>query len=282
MSVNQHIRDYLSGLTPSLAEKTHYTAHRTQIEAKLKDYFGTGYVYETGSFMNGTGIRYHCDLDLLVSIPTEYQRDSSYSMLYSVKTALQERFPMSRISISTPAVVCTFSDGRTVEVTPAYYAGSTANDSNYYKIPELGGGWQIASPFAHNKYVTRVNTNLGGEVKKLIRLLKAIKYNQSIPISSFYLELRIAKYCEGEKTIVYQVDVINMLRRLVNNELAQMQDPTGVSGYISPCGTEVQRLEALSKLRTALRRAEEAYALDQEGKEVQSLEAWSKVFGVMI
>lgn len=282
MSVNQHILDYLATLTPSAAEKTNYATHRENIEAKLRSYFGAGYIYETGSFKNGTGVRYHCDLDLLVSIPTSSQRDSSISMLNDLKAALKERFPLSTVIVRNPAVVCIFSDNRVVEVTPGYYMGQTENDRNYYKIPDIGGLWQKASPSEHNLYVTTINTELDGKVKLLIRLLKAIKYNQSIPISSFYLELRTAKYCQGEKFIDYKQDIVRVLKRLISDELAQMQDPTGVSGYISPCSTEIQRNEALSKLKTAHSRAEYALELGKEGKETQALEWWSKVFGVTL
>lgn len=278
MSVNQHLVDYLAKLTPSESEKNSYSTHRIQIESKLKDYYGTDLVYETGSFRNGTGIRYHSDLDLLVSIPGAFQRASSISMLNDLKSVLQQRFPSSTIVIRTPAVVCTFSDNRTVEVTPGYYQNQTEAGYSYYKIPAGDGEWQKASPSSHNNYVTNINTKLGGKPKQVIRLLKAIKYNQNIPISSFYLELRVADYCSSQESIIYRLDIEFALRRLVNCELAKMQDPVQVSGYISPCNTEVQRQEALSKLRTALSRAERANELEKSGDEQGALDEWTKVF----
>lgn len=115
-----------------------------------------------------------------------------------------------------------------------------------------------ASPDAHNAYVRYVNDQLGGKVKPLIRFIKAWKYIRNVPISSFYLELRVAKYASTEKSIVYDIDVKHVLKLLWDGQLAQMKDPMGVSGYIPACSTAGKRDDALSKLETAYIRAEKA------------------------
>ncbi len=45
---------------------------------------------------------------------------------------------------------------------------------------------------------------------------------------------------------------------LANEELSAMQDPTGLSGYIYPCFSDAMKEDALSKIDTALSRAEKA------------------------
>lgn len=277
MTINQHFEQLLDGLTPTQAEKASYSVHRHSVEAKLADSFGVKHIWETGSFNNGTGVRYYTDLDLLASVPAASQRDNSYNMLDAVKTSLQARYTDTSVHIRTPAVVCYFANGRTVEITPGYYKESV-NDNLVYWIPELGGGWQKASPWAHNAYVRSVNSSLSSKVKPLVRLMKAIKYARNIPISSFYLELRIAKYCEGEKTIVYEYDVASMLRRLVNDGLAATRDPMGISGLVSACTTDAQKEDAMSKLRTALARSENAIDAEKAGNHTDALYWWKMVF----
>lgn len=278
MIINQHFVDLLSKLTPSSAENTAYTSHRASIEAKLKSSFDITYTMETGSFRSGTGVRFHTDLDILVSVPTAHRRDNSYNMLLAIKSALQERYGESGIYIRTPAVVLDFNGEKTIEVTPGYYQSRTDTDYNVYKIPDFGGEWQIAAPSAHIAYINGVNNKLDKKVKHVIRLLKAIKYAQDIPISSFYLEMRTAKYCDGETYISYAEDVQRTLNRLVSDELARMQDPVGIAGYIEPCSTDNKKTEALSKLTTARNRAK--WAIDEEaaGNHMKALEWWSKVF----
>jgi hypothetical protein len=279
MTINQHFLDFLAKLTPSTAEVGDYATHRNETQAKLEQYFNSDYVYETGSFKNGSGIRYYSDLDLLVSIPTASQRENSYNMLLAVKSGLQDRFPTSSIHISTPAVRITFSDNRSVEVTPGYFQQQNTDGYNEYLIPDYGGGWQKAAPSAHIRYVTSINTSLSSKVKPLIRLIKAIKYYQDIPISSFYLELRTTKYCEGEEFINYEYDVCRVLNRLVADGLADMRDPAGISGLVSPCSTDNYKEVALSRLTTARDRARKAIDAEKVGNHTDALYWWKMVFG---
>lgn len=278
MIINQHFTELLSKLTPSTAENSSYTAHRSSIESKLASSLDISHTIETGSFRSGTGVRYNTDLDILASVPTAYQRDNSYNMLLTVKSALQERFGASAISISTPAVVCRFANGRVVEVTPGYYQYQTTDKYNVFKIPDFNGGWQTAAPSAHINYVNIVNSRLGGKIKHVIRLIKAIKYAQNVQISSFYLEMRTAKYCSGENTIIYGHDVYRTLNSLVNDGLAMMQDPTGIAGYIEPCSTDTIRRDALSRITTARDRAAKALAAEEAGKHTDAIYWWGLVF----
>jgi hypothetical protein len=77
--------------------------------------------------------------------------------------------------------------------------------------------------------------------------------------------LHVAKYAEGEKSIVYDIDVKQVLSRLWDAQLASMQDPMGVSGYISACKSDALREDALSKLCTAFVRAEKALEAKDRG-----------------
>ena len=65
---------------------------------------------------------------------------------------------------------------------------------------------------------------LGWKVKPLVRFIKAWKYFKQVPISSFYLELRVAKYADGESSIVYYIDVERILAWLWDIQLAALQD----------------------------------------------------------
>src|SRR5258706_12085129 len=106
---------------------------------------------------------------------------------------------------------------------------------------DWSGGYMKASPDAHKAYIAHVDEKLGGKVKPLIRFLKAWKCYREVPIMSFYLELRVAKYAAGEKTIIYEYDVRNVLKQLWDLQLASIQDPMGISGYIPACSSEAKR-----------------------------------------
>lgn len=135
-----------------------------------------------------------------------------------------------------------------------------------------------ASPDAHNDYVRALNAMHSGQVKRLIRYVKAWKYFREVPINSFYLEMRTAKYAAGESSIIYSIDVKNVLRNILNGGLARMQDPTGIGGYIYPCKTDIKHEDALSKLETAVTRAEKAREAEEAGYIADAFDWWNKLY----
>jgi hypothetical protein len=139
-------------------------------------------------------------------------------------------------------------------------------------------GWMKSSPDAHNAYVTHHDKKLGNKVKPLVRFLKDWKLFRNVPISSFYLELRVASYASKESSIVYSIDVKKILKILWDKNLAAIQDPMGVSGYIYACSTDAQKADALSKLKRALARAENARTAESEKKIRDAFYWWDQVF----
>jgi len=134
------------------------------------------------------------------------------------------------------------------------------------------------SPEAHIHYVNEVHKKLSNKVKPLIRFVKAWKCFRDVPISSFYLEMRVAKYCTGESAIIYDIDVRRVLKALWDNQLASVQDPMGVSGYIAACKSNALKEEALSKLETALTRATNATAAKEKGNISEAFDWWRLVY----
>lgn len=181
-------------------------------------------------------------------------------MLAKVKEALQIRFPSTSITIRQPAVVCNFSDG-VVEVVPGYIATGGG-----YMIADPAGGWMETHPESHNKYVNEVNNKHNGGAKKLARHLKIWKYKRSVPVSSCYLEMRAAKYLDGEKTYAPLFDLYAALRHLKAVELASLNDPTGLGSRFGAYSSDATKKDALSKLDSAVSRAKKAldYSINDE------------------
>jgi hypothetical protein len=278
MKVEEGFREFHGRLTPTGSESDAARSHRASIEACLKSNFGMKNFFRTGSFGNGTSIRSYSDVDYFAVIPTEKLKRDSALTLREVKDTLKARFPNTDVKVSTPAVVVPFGTdaSETTEIVPA-----DAVETNRYRVFEIAdgnGGWMRASPEAHNAYVTNINNDKENKVKPLIRFIKAWKYFNNVPISSFYLELRTAKYASGEQTIIYSIDFKNILKSLIDSNLASIQDPMGISGYISPCSTEAKKDEALSKLQTALKRAEYARSEESANRIPDAFYWWNMVF----
>lgn len=154
----------------------------------------------------------------------------------------------------------------------------TAEGHQIYDMPDYDGGWMRSSPTGHNEYVRRIDKKLNGKVKPLIRFMKAWNYYRNVPILSCYLELRETKYASGESTIIYPIDVKNALNNLYSIGLANIQDPVGAGGSIPATTSATRKADALSKLETAIGRAEKAVAAANAGKLRDAFYWWDQVF----
>lgn len=140
------------------------------------------------------------------------------------------------------------------------------------------GGWKRSSPEAHNAWVKAVDSKLASKVRPLVRFIKAWKFFQNVPISSFYLELYVTSYASSESAIIYTIDIKHVLVRLYNAGLPAIRDPLGVSGTIYPCGTDGQHTDAKSKLYTAATRATKARDAEESGNIKSAFEWWDLLY----
>ena len=277
--IKQGFDDFHDNIKTSAVETAAAKSHRSSIETCLKNNFGLNRFTRIGSFGNGTNISGHSDVDYLACLPTSALTKTSTASLVKVKSALDVRFPSTGIRISTPAVVCPFGTYKS-EDTEVVVADYIREDSGFkvYEIADGNDGWMEVSPDAHNGYVAAVDKKHGGKVKPLVRFIKAWKYFRDVPINSFYLEMRVAKYADNETSIVFDIDVKRILGMLRDNELAAMQDPMGVAGHIYPCKSAALKSDALSKLETAATRAENARKAEENGDTKKAFDWWSLLY----
>lgn len=278
-TIEQGFDDFLISIKATKVETTLAKSHRASIEACLKSNFGLNRFTRIGSFGNGTNVSGYSDVDYLACIPTSQLTMTSTASLIKVKNALAKRFPNTGVAINSPAILVPFGEKKSedTEVVVADYV----KESNGYKVYEIADGndgWMEVSPDAHNAYVDYVDKQLGGKVKPLIRFIKAWKFYQGAKISSFYLEMRVAKYASDETSIVYDIDINSILRQLRDSNLAKMQDPMGVSGYIYPCKSEAFKQDALSKLSTAATRSQKAVDATIKSNNKEAFEWWGKLY----
>lgn len=279
-TIAEGFADFLEKLKPSALESAGAKSHRASIEACLKDKLGLQRFARIGSFGNGTSISGFSDVDYLAAIPREQLTASSTASLEKVRKVLDERFPRTGVGVRCPAISVPFGGtaADNTEVVPADYL-IESNGYKLYDIADCSGGWMKASPDAHNAYVRAIDEKHGGKVKPLIRFVKAWKHLKEVPISSFYIELRVAKYADQEKSIVFDIDVKTVLCQLRDFNLASMQDPMGVSGFIPACKTEAKREDAMSKLKTAATRAEKARDSEAAGNTSEAFDWWRLLYG---
>jgi hypothetical protein len=282
-SIIEGFDTFINRLYPLSSEHETAVSHKNSVKSCFENRFKCYEFFETGSFRSGTGVRHYSDTDYFAICPKNELSSNSGLVLRDSKDALKKTFwQTDGIEVRTPAIKIPFGRyaSETLEVTPAIFNGmidSPIGNKPYYDIVDLNGGWMRASPITHNAYVNRENDRLSKKVKPLIQLIKAWKFFNDIPINSFYLELRVAKYAEGESSIIYDVDVRHIIKKHYDGNLADIQDPMGISGYVQACSTDSKRIDALSKLSTGFSRADKAY--DQRDNDIDKcFEWWDKFY----
>jgi hypothetical protein len=265
-SVAEGFEVLLQRLTPLESQRAAAAAHRSRVETSLKKRLTVSTMWETGSFHHGTGVRHYSDVDVLASIGGGKPGTSDTALVW-VKSALTASFPTTIVRISRPAVVAEFAGGdETWEVIPGFIK-SMSGDKIVYDIPGPSSGWIDSAPKEHLDYVNECNMKSGvkGGAKKLARLVKAWKYYNNVPISSFYLEMRAVQHVAKQDSFICIWDLCSLLEDMDSHQLAGMNDPKQASGRIYPCSSDAKKIDALSKLNTAATRVRKA--LDAQQKE---------------
>lgn len=278
-TIDEGFKNFLLQLAHSPFEFKAVHDHQALIVECLQKNFGALRFFPTGSLGNGTSISGYSDIDYFACMRPAILSQDSEKVLIQVHNVLSQRFSGTHVHIDCPAIKIPFGlNGReSTDIVPAQHLETLEGGYCIYAIPDCSNGWMRASPEIHDAYLCSVDQNLGYKVKPLIRFIKAWKYYCQVPISSFYLELCIAKYVEKERHITYDTDIKNFLSHLDEKKLSAIQDPTGISGYIQPCSTQSQLLEALSKLNTALIHAKKA--LEAKGREdIREAFCWWNLF----
>lgn len=282
-TVEESFEAFLKRLIPSKTEHKKVTKHKETVHKCLKNKFDCSLFFDIGSYGNGTGVRHHSDTDYFAILPSAMLHHKSSVALRQTKEALQDTFTNTVIEVKTPVIKVHFGQfaSEKMEIVPCYFYGlvkTKLGNFQRFRIPDGDGNWLYSSPKAHNTYVEKQNLRFGGELKSLIRLIKAWKYYNNVPIESFYLELNATKYAEKEKSIFYDIDLMCFFNFLHEKKLADIKDPMGVSGYIGASKTSSKKEEAFSKLNTALTRANKAIEAKQKGNIKEALDLWHLLF----
>lgn len=266
-------------LTPTITESSAAKSHRATIESCLKEKLGMTRFFRTGSFGSGTSIRGYSDVDYFASIPGDILKANSELSLKIVSDTLDMRFPKTGVHVDSPAVAVPFGqDGsETTEIVPAHFL-EKINDYRIYDIPNGNSGWIKVCPEAHKDYVSVCDGKLNSQVKPLIRFMKAWKYYNNVPISSFFIEMYVAKYSKTEDTIIYSHDIKILFSRLLDSKLGGVTDPVGISGIITPCKNETDKLRSLSEISKALQRATRALESITKGDEKTAFHWYNELF----
>jgi hypothetical protein len=284
--VGQRFKALLEKLKPGAAELDEAKRHAQSVRARLADGFDLRAFQIVGSHARDSAISGHSDVDYFAVVSRNDARwGGSYvrssTLLNRVRDELASRFQQTMVRRDGPAVVVHFGTGSfPVDIVPAYFREPDDSGWPVYQIPNGDHDWMAASPGYHNSYIKGADDRSGGRLHRVARLLKLWRESRTprIPISSFYMEMVLAKegLCERhQKTRECLAAAFDELRDL---DLEPLDDPLDISGEIEPCRTATQTREVGAALDRAAELAEQALEAEVDGDDDEACYRWDQVF----
>ena len=236
-----------------------------------------------GSWGKDTATRPPRDVDLYFLLPVAVHNrfqahvwNRQSALLQEVKAALTETYPDTDMSGDGQVVVVRFGT-YSVEVVPAFLL---TNNRYWICNTNDGGSYKETDPWAEVGYINTVNQANNGNLRPLIRMLKAWQAYCSVPIKSFQLELLAADFISKSPWRLYDFFWFDWITRDFFLYLYHRANT-----FISVPGT----LETIHLGNDWQSRAESAYwrpvkACDHEqyNRVDAAGEEWQKIFGSQI
>ena len=197
---------------------------RSYVELLLKQHYGSliESIRYSGSYIKGTAINIHYDLDICVF----FNHDSFGSlkdMFDNLGVFLRSNFAL--VSMQRVSWSIKFEDGVSVDVVPVRSLGDKSGDAYLYNSKN--------GTYTKTNIIKQIEYVKSSDVRPIIKLLKVWKYEWKVDIKSFVLELLAIKALEYPSGH-YDVDFITVLKYIRDNiESVRLVDPANSSNVVS-------------------------------------------------
>lgn len=256
--------EFLIMLNPLTFEHDKVNYQISKVESSLFKGFGPCSILGAGSTYNQTAIRHHSNNNIFIKIPSENLPICSNEALLILKETLLSTFNDNvKITINNMSVAIAFGvyASETLMITPSISNGliqTSIGEVETIKIPKYDCDWDIISPKAYQDFLDKENLRLNLKLKPLIRLLKAWKFYNDVPINSFYLEMSLLRYVSAKNNIEYDIDICEYLQYLIKNQLAIIENLMGFSSIITNYRTKTEKENILAEINVGFKRAKKA------------------------
>jgi len=230
-----------------------------------------------GSLGRNTASNPVADIDLMTHLHVDddlwedsYQKNSA-DFLYRVRRSLNNASAVRKIGARGQAVRLFYADGLVVDV-----AAVVKYTTGGYGIPDGSGGWLTTDPVKHEAYLNERNSALGGNLKKVIRFAKKWNKAHNSRLSSFHLELLVAR--------TFATLDSNSRRALreffsYNHNFLSVQDPAGYSGDLSSGLSWATKTAINDSLAKARDRTDLALKAEARGDHREAIRLWRIILG---
>lgn len=229
-----------------------------------------------GSASRKTLIRPITDVDVLLQFQNkdgvfEKYRSDSRQFIYWVRDRLKEIARVEIVGTRGQAVRFFYKDGIHADLAPTFKWSEGG-----FGLPNGQGGWITTDPDAQAEYFEKRETELGSNLKPVVRILKRWNEAHSHHLNSFHLEV-LANEAFG----TLGRDSRKACEVFFNwaPEHLRVEDPAGHSPDLSTYLGQQKRWDATAALRAAKERATKANHAELAGNHREAIRLWRIVFG---
>jgi hypothetical protein len=243
----------------------------------------TDHSFLIGSWGKDTAVRPPRDVDTHFVLPSAvYHRFQTYlwnrqsALLQEVKGVLSLTYPDTDMSGDGQIVLVKF-DSFNVEVVPAF---QLENGGYWICNTDQGGCYKWTNPWSEAAYIDASDKAVNGNLRRLIRILKAWQTNCGVPIKSFQLELIAAEFIAQSPWRQYDYFWFDWITRDFFVYLYHR-----ANGYVTiPGSAEIVALgdEWRSRCQSAYARAVKACDFEEWNLIQDAGDEWQKIFGTQI
>lgn len=284
-TVEAAFTQFAAKITPTSAQRETMAARRTGANAILRDAFAGSNMPLVrtkliGSAGRNTVIRPLDDVDVFAvfnddAVWDTYKGDSS-KLLHRVRDALNKKYNI-KVGSRGQAVRLFFKSLPHVEIVPAFTVTTggyviPSGQANFFS----GYRWQMTDPYVHEEFLDRRNTELGGRLKPLTRLLKRWNAVHGRQFRSFHLELLVQAPFKTIGTD-YPQSVYRFFEWAPG--YLNVQDPAGYSGNLMDSVDFFKGLTMKNALNTARERTGKALEAADKGNHKEAIRLWRVTFG---
>jgi hypothetical protein len=168
-------------------------------------------------------------------------------------------------------------DGLEVDLVPGFY-----RTGDGFLIPNGAGGWQATNPPFHDQLMTDANVRLGGQLKPLVRVMKAwnITGNGGY-LRSFHLEMMVQQMWRSATALPTLPEAVSKTLMAGGGWVrATHPDPwTGSGQNLDAYLSADRRAAAAKNMDDDAARAQAALHQASTGQTAQAFDRWDIVFG---
>lgn len=197
MGIGEKFEKFYKAIIMSSSDISDVSYRYQRITKILNKYFynnesSTNHCLYVGSYGRDTEIS-KSDIDMLFEMPwskytqyNEHNGNGQSALLQEVKKAIAITYPYTILKGDGQIISVSFSDGRTVEVLPAF---KFSDESYYYADTNNGGSWRVTNPKAEQKAVQELNNNTNKNYKKICRMMRIWKNVNSVDIPGVLIDI---------------------------------------------------------------------------------------------